>query len=1079
MAFKFPYMVQNFVGSFANDVAASAWVVANGWDGGLATPQEDQWYYDTTLHTFRIWSGAAWVSLPLVDGSIQFTGILAYDAPGKPFANPAEIVDKQYVDAAISGLSLKDCVRVSTTGHVVLVNQFEGAVIDGVALVAGDRFLVRAQNPIDADENGVYIAQTAPVAPVRAADCAAGVGASGAWVIATEGAGTNADKGWLCTTDGAVFGDVISFVVFPSFSGHYFGEEGVFVDWTYGVDAVTADGSPDNPYKTLAYACTRVVAPVNVAEFCTPVVFHVGPGVYTGPVTLPQRLAMKICGDDYTLSGNINWPIDPQWWNTFGLNAGMILPSVQIVRNNARDGMGPRMPVVGYPQGVQLVSGTFAAYNSVEGTGFTMPEHVLVLDGVNRNAYTIYNQPATTAVLTDAPGAMQLYLYHSQTTGTCIIAGEVNRDGANLVPNDVKVYAYYSMLTMYGTCTITDIENCTYEADYRKDHVGGAYAYGRIQGANQSLMGTVNVRTSQQTLKNGSYMGWDATAPAPGHDPSVAISFDRDSLISIGETTTTDWALQFNGFHAMPNQDGAYGRGWYYGFEEVRPTGGRLRIPCSGRDGAYRLFEHTYSIADHWTPNSVALSQHNRLTIELESGQYRLMAPFTADKEFVDIIGIGSSGVLAGNGDVYDPSVVFFLDANRFSWSVTEASMQNILLLQHADVATENECLYVTVEAALSSFKNLAFAQDATTVGTVRAVTIDAALAPTKVRASWEDCRTKLTGFLFGGGISPTICARCTAGNYSFGGWTGVAPLSFDVEGTFVDCEAGTYSFAATDVGGDVRFMGTATRCRTAGMGFGHTSGGVGPYTAECGGASTAILTDCDNYSVGNGHSFGCSGTGTGTASARFIRCTSGYRSFGHSAAAAAKGIFSGVADKCEAGYQSFGANTATFDMAEFTGIAIDCIATYQSFGARGVFTGQAYRCHATYGSFGWQTVPATSALMDGCKITSVRETLLTDGPPGIYGGCMRRCYVETKAGRDAPCLVLMGGTAVGGDESRVYDCDLIVKDTHATTIDCLGGGGPFDIQLAQSRMRVPVAASVINVLAVPYNVVDAAYDPS
>lgn len=1080
MAFKDPYMIHNFIGSFANGVAASAWVVANVWDGGLGTPQEDQWYYDTTAKTFFIWTGAGWVALPLVDGSIQFTGIMAYDAPGKPFANPAEIVDKQYVDAAISGLSLKDCVRVSTTAHVVLANQFAGAIIDGVALVEGDRFLVRAQNPIDADENGVYITQAAPIAPVRATDCAAGVQASGAWVIATEGSGTNADKGWLCTTDGAVFGDALTFVVFPSFSGHYFGEEGVFVDWTYGVDGVTADGTPDNPYKTLAYACTRIVDPANVSEFCTPVVIHMGPGTYAGPVTLPQRLCLKICGDNVSLTGNINWPIDPRWWNTFALNAATNTPYVQIVRDHAMEGMGAASPVVGHPQACQLVSGTFAAYNSFEGTGFTVPDHVLIIDGFNRNAFNIYNQPATTAVLTDAPNSMLLYAKNSRTAGTCIIAGEINSDGAAAIKaNEITVFAYNCNLKMYGTCAVGEIDHCSYEMDYRKGHTGAAYTYGRIQGT--SIVGPmVNIRSSLQVLHDGSFMGYDPAALAPTHASARAIVFDRESLLQMADTTTNMLA-SFYGFDTVGGQTAAYGRGWYHSYEEALSNSGRLMIPNGGsQGGAYRLFEHTYMYAADWLPNSAVLSRFNRVTIELESGTYLFEANFSADQEFVDIIGIGSSGVLTGANDVYDPSVVFYLNTYRFSWDATEASMQNILMLQHALILTTKECMFVTVEAATSSFKNLVFAKTATSAGTVWAVVLDPLLVGTAVKASWEDCRTKLDGFLYGGDINPTICARCKAGDYSFGGWHEVgSPLNMDVEGTFVDCEAGSYSFAATDVGGSVRFMGVATRCYATSMAFGHTSGGAGgpAYTGECGGVASSVLTDCRIVGSGNSKSFGYSETGAGTASAQFFRCSAGFQSFGCSAAIAAHGIFSGTAEGCVVSYQCFGANPTTPTEAEFTSaaIAVDCWASYQSFGARGSFAGKAYGCRATYGSFGWAAA-YTSSVIDGCQITQIKDDA-NQGPPGVWGALIRDSMLLVKNGDDIAPLILTGGLEGPGEETRVFSTDLFT-DTHVTSIDT-DALGFYDAQIAHCRMNVDIdGVHVTNVIAVPYNVVDAKYDP-
>lgn len=59
MALTPPYGQHNFIGRFANDGAANAFVVAAGWDAG-GSPQDEQWYYDTTNAATKIWIGGAW-----------------------------------------------------------------------------------------------------------------------------------------------------------------------------------------------------------------------------------------------------------------------------------------------------------------------------------------------------------------------------------------------------------------------------------------------------------------------------------------------------------------------------------------------------------------------------------------------------------------------------------------------------------------------------------------------------------------------------------------------------------------------------------------------------------------------------------------------------------------------------------------------------------------------------------------------------------------------------------------------------------------------------------------------------------
>jgi len=66
-------------------------------------------------------------------------------------STPLQVASKQYVDSVATGLDTKNSVRVATTGNITLSGL---QTIDGVALQAGDRVLVKDQ--INAAENGIY-----------------------------------------------------------------------------------------------------------------------------------------------------------------------------------------------------------------------------------------------------------------------------------------------------------------------------------------------------------------------------------------------------------------------------------------------------------------------------------------------------------------------------------------------------------------------------------------------------------------------------------------------------------------------------------------------------------------------------------------------------------------------------------------------------------------------------------------------------------------------------------------------------------------------------------------------------------
>ena len=82
-------------------------------------------------------------------------------------ANPTTAQDaanKTYVDSVAQGLSLKDSVRAGTTANITLSGE---QTIDGVALVGGDRVLVKDQT--DKTKNGIYVVASGAWSRLRAA----------------------------------------------------------------------------------------------------------------------------------------------------------------------------------------------------------------------------------------------------------------------------------------------------------------------------------------------------------------------------------------------------------------------------------------------------------------------------------------------------------------------------------------------------------------------------------------------------------------------------------------------------------------------------------------------------------------------------------------------------------------------------------------------------------------------------------------------------------------------------------------------------------------------------------------------
>lgn len=124
------------------------------------------------------------------------------DANGFSFINLKDAVNQQdavtyaQLQAAIQGYSWKQPVRAATTANVTLSGT---QTIDGVALVVGDRVLVKSQST--AADNGIYV--VASGAWTRATDMNTGAKALGAATFISEGT-TLGNTVWLQTTDAPI-----------------------------------------------------------------------------------------------------------------------------------------------------------------------------------------------------------------------------------------------------------------------------------------------------------------------------------------------------------------------------------------------------------------------------------------------------------------------------------------------------------------------------------------------------------------------------------------------------------------------------------------------------------------------------------------------------------------------------------------------------------------------------------------------------------------------------------------------------------------------------------------------------------
>jgi hypothetical protein len=101
------------------------------------------------------------------------------------------------IQSAAAGLDVKESARVATTADITLSGT---QTIDGVAVVAGDRVLVK--NQATASENGLYVVAAGAWSRAADADEPAELNA-GTFVFVEEGS-VNADTGWVVSTNNPI-----------------------------------------------------------------------------------------------------------------------------------------------------------------------------------------------------------------------------------------------------------------------------------------------------------------------------------------------------------------------------------------------------------------------------------------------------------------------------------------------------------------------------------------------------------------------------------------------------------------------------------------------------------------------------------------------------------------------------------------------------------------------------------------------------------------------------------------------------------------------------------------------------------
>ena len=129
-----------------------------------------------------------------------------------------DLVNKTYVDNLVSGLDVKDSVRVASTANINLASATDPNPIDGVTLSNGDSILLKDQST--GAENGIYTAVTAtdPTTWVRRTDADSDAEVTAGMFTFVEEGTVSADTGWILTTNDPIIVDTTA-LTFTQFSG--------------------------------------------------------------------------------------------------------------------------------------------------------------------------------------------------------------------------------------------------------------------------------------------------------------------------------------------------------------------------------------------------------------------------------------------------------------------------------------------------------------------------------------------------------------------------------------------------------------------------------------------------------------------------------------------------------------------------------------------------------------------------------------------------------------------------------------------------------------------------------------------